>query len=615
MNPSKAGLAFLFFILMVASFLEVGSFDSHLANAIADDHPVVWARIFSQPEFNRKDPQFQVAAGFIYSSLPNLITSYSALINERLPEWICYFFLAIQTFGLVLALFVFCKVFIKDPFQALLTAALTFFIHPWAFNLAYYPNLIFTPYPGQLVLPFIVMGAAELLKNRMARSCLWLSLAGLVHPALTLQFLVIAFFYLLFTQSLKTHSKSFLLLGIPAFFALLLPLWIMPKPVESLSKAEVLPSLLNHPHAFPWRTPIFWPWAVPSFLGILILTGLSLKKDILKTRFFNASLLAFVLLGAFHFLSGTFLFFEGAVFSGLRVTTLLSLLLLPFGVQYLLQLLSSENAVTQAWSAFILGFLLISQRGLPWMGLLAVFLLEKTPPLRDSAKFAKGLLFTWWIAFLISLRPLRALDLEALGSTIRYVLAPGFSFSTSKYLLLLAICLMLLWIDKKYKPLITKVALILLVGFGLWSSVETGASSREPKKMALLDVQNWARTQTPRNSAFTTTQWSWQGKSERAGGLVYKPPFGIRNPYFRFGQKENPQNKSLEELFRKESAETIGDLNDRALRELSEITRSQFLVMDKDKERKTIHLPVCFENTHYRVYDLSHPRCSVGRKS
>lgn len=609
MTSRKSSLAFLILVLIVASVFEVGSYNSHLANAIADDHPAVWAQIFSSPDFNRNDPNFQVAAGFIFSSLPNLITAYSGRVSNQLPDWICYLFLVIQTVGLGLALFVFCKGFIKDDFSALLTAVVTFFIHPWVFNLAYYPNLIFTPYAGQLVLPFIVLAASALLKNQIIRACVWLSISGLIHPALTLQFLVISFFYLLFTGSLREQFKNLSLLGIPALFSLLLPLWVTPKPAEPLSKAEILPSLLNHPHAFPWSTPVFWPWAVPSFLGILFLTGLSQRKK--ASPFFKASLLAVALLGSFHLASGALLFVEGSVFSGFRVTSLCSLLLLPYGVHYLLNLLSAESIAKKVWAFFVLSFFIMSQRGLPWVGLLALLILDNLPKSEQAEKRAKTFFFAWWIVFVFTLRPMRDLGFEDLGAIIRYVLAPAFSFTAPKYVLILMGALVLLVRKDKYKAVAVKASVAILLVLGLWGSFDTGASSRDPKKMAFVEVQNWAREKTPENTSFITTQWSWRGRSERPGGMVYKPPFKNQNPYFRFGQKKDRGENALEELFQKAGAETIGDLNETYLRELSKLMRTDFLVMEKDKEKRTISLPICFENAHYRVYDLSHSACSI----
>jgi len=625
-RSQKAPRLFLFFlllILVVASFFEVGSYDSHLANAIADDHPAVWARVFASPNFNPQDPKSQVAAGFIYSSLLHLSAAYSTRISLQWVDWICYFFLAIQTLGLALSLFVFCKVFIKDNFKALLVASLTYFIHPWVFNLAYYPNLIFTPYAGQLVLPFIVMGAASLLKkegkSQVFKCCLWLSIAGMIHPSLSLQFLVIAFFYLLLREPLKTNLKLWPLFAIPTFFSLLLPLGVMPKPTVPLSKEDILPSLLSHTHAFPWKSPIFWPWEVPSFLAVLVLAAIGFKfrhKEKESQDFWWANMIAFLLLAIFHGVSAYFLFVEGTVFSGLRVTTVCALLLLPFGVSCLLDLLLGEEPQKKTWAFFVLGFLIISQRGLPWVGFLALILL--TQQKHSSKKISQSLFFAWWGIFLFSLRPLRALGLEALGAQIRYWIAPAFSFTTLNYLGLLVGSGALFFFSKKHRALVTPLSLVLLLGLGMAGSIQTGNQSREPKRLALLDVQNWARENTPPKSGFITTQWSWLGRSERPGGMIYKPPFGGRNPYFRFGDKNRSHLDRLEDLFAREKAETIGDLKDEALQELSQMTGSQFLVMDKEKENRKIGLPVCFENSHFRVYNLAdsdHLQCATNKKS
>jgi len=393
----------------------------------------------------------------------------------------------------------------------------------------------------------------------------------------------------------------------------------MPKPAVPLSKEDILPSLLSHTHAFPWKSPIFWPWEVPSFLAILVLAAIGFKfrhKEKESQSFWWANIIAFLLLAIFHWVSAYFLFVEGTVFSGLRVSTVCSILLLPFGVSYLLDLLLGEDTQKKTWAFFILGFLIISQRGLPWVGFLALFLLTEQKPF--SKKISQLLFFAWWALFLFSLKPLRAMGLEDLGAQIRYGIAPAFSFTTLHYLALLLGSGSLFFFSKRYRALAAPLSLVLLLGLGMSGSIQTGNQSREPKRLALLDVQNWARENTPLKSGFITTQWSWLGRSERPGGMIYKPPFGGRNPYFRFGDKNRSHLDRLEALFAREKAETIGDLKDEALRELSQMTGSHFLVMDKEKENRKIDMPVCFENSHFRVYDLAdshHLQCAAEKKS
>jgi hypothetical protein len=318
-------------------------------------------------------------------------------------------------------------------------------------------------------------------------------------------------------------------------------------------------------------------------------------------------------LAVFHITSGYLLFVEGAVFSGLRVTAVCALLLLPFGVNSLLELLLGEDSHQKTWAFFILGFFIISQRGFPWIGFLALFLLAKNPT--KSKRISQVLFFSWWAVFLFSLKPLRALGFEELGSQIRYFIAPAFSFSTVPYLALLVTSFALFFLSKKYSASMTPISLFVLLGLGIGGALQTGNQSREPKRMALLDVQNWARENTPLKTAFITTHWSWLAKCDRPGGMIYKPPFGGRNPYFRFGDKNRSHLDHLEDLFSREKADTIGDLRDEALKELSKISRGKFLVMDKEKETRQIGLPVCFENSHFRVYDLTGSECSTTKKS
>lgn len=609
----------LLLLIVAASFAELGSYESHLANAIGDDHPAIWAKIYSKSDFNKDAPAYQAAAGFIYSSLPNLLTASVGRFHPQFTHWLCYLFLAIQTLGLVFALFYFCKIFVPNNNTALLTAILTYFIHPWTFNLGYYPNLIFTPYPGQLALPFLVLSFALALKNKWAWYGATLSLAGLIHPTLTLQTTAITFVFCWLAKI--QWGKKVLVLGLvsPLIFSLLLPIFFVPQPVIAAARDEILQSIFSNPHLNPSKNQILWPWAIPSVLAIFLLSYLPIHF-----RFFTAekkiralwfscliSLSGFII---FHLTALQLGFVKGILLSGFRSSSITSLILLPLGVCFLLNNIEcrTEKFSPKAiWSYWILGFLIISQRGLPWVGIFALFFLYQFKKSRLVLNSTRTLFFLWWLLFLLSLRPLRELGMQDIASHLQYIIAPAFSFDKIEYLFLFFSSITLFLFPSLAQKQFFGVANACLLSLGLWSCIETGASSQTEFRTDLVEAQKWAQKVSSPNSRFLTTLWSWQGLSEREASMVLgKPSNGSGNPYFSFAPDRTLRTK-IQKIFEEIQADNISKLDERGIMKISTVTNTDYFVVDKTKVKARWDFSVCFENAHFQIYDLKHSSCGT----
>ncbi|NBX92734.1 MAG: hypothetical protein EBQ85_05825 [Proteobacteria bacterium] len=596
---------FLSIVLTLSFFLTVGSYESRLANSISDDHPAIWARYFLNPDFRKALEGSNLARGFIFSSLPNLVIATSILISEKLPDLLSQILIGIQIIGLGFALFCYVTSWEKEKYRALFIALGSFLLNPWDRNLSYYQNLIFTPYPGQLVLPFIVGAAVGLLKNKNRIFVVCLSLAGLIHPSLTLQFLTIAFFYLLQRLSLIRDYKKFHILIPPFIASLFLPLTVNRFTQDPLSPQELLPSALSNVHLVPWNNISFWTWQIPSLIGLLLLVGIALKKDPTVTStqksFIRANVMAFILLGCAHWLGVHFKILPLILLCPFRVTVLTSLLLTPIAFSFLVKSLSSEDRAVRIFSTCLLFLYCFSQRGLFWLQLLGLAHSKRKYSGSFFQRFLILCMFAWWAFFILAGAPFRHWGLDSWGSEIRYWLAPGINLTTTTYL----ICLFLIGIAfnrRKNEPLFLSVFIIV----GLWGNWKTGQESFYGKNWAVWEVQKWARRQTPEDSQFIITQGSWEGISRRKGILINKRPTGTVLPYFKFRDLVEEQ-KPLMKFFDDHQVSEIKFLDQNALKELGRLVKADFLVFEKTTTDLPLNL--CYENSVFQVYSLGARSC------
>ena len=497
-NPRKLRfLAWLIFSL--ATLFLVGSFESRLANTIGDDHPIVLARIFNHPEAWARDFGLVTGKAFAVASLPNLLASYLERLHSSFPYALSWLYIFVQNLGLALALMVYQKNFCKAPLLGLLGACFAYFCAPWTVNLAYYPSLMHTPYPGHLVVPFLVLAAGALLQEKWKLLGFLLCLSGLIHPSLTLQFIGLAFLYLLWTSKTSQWRTGFFV-SLPGVLAsVFLPLFLVPKPENPLSSSELIPSALNNPHLVPWKNEIFWSWELPSVVAVFWLAFLgvqNLKVSFPKlVPFFWANLSGVVLAAFAHFCFVKFNFLPGILLCPLRITVLSSVLLIPIGFQYLFKNIQSQKMDAVFISVTLLFFLLFSERGLFWAPLLALTFVHS--PLAFRA-------FVFWLLlFFLAGAPLRSFTNEVLGGQVRYFLAPAFYLKTPQILFGLGSAWFIAFLMNRKKKLQWGLVVLLVLGSGagLWKVFETGQTSRAGSSLARWQLQNWAKTHTSPSSA------------------------------------------------------------------------------------------------------------------
>ncbi len=606
-SNSKTESTVLVLIFAVLTILLVGSFESRLANSNGDDHPVVWARYFSNPDFWRGDSNFIMAKSFAKATLPNLLAMVSVRWNQNFPILLSWIYVFIQNLGLGLAFYFFSRLWTQEKWIATAVALLSFAMTPWQLNLAYYPSMIHSPYPGHLVMPFLVIAVYFLVLERRGAMTLSLAIAGLIHPSQTLQFLFLLGLFLLALKKEKFQPLQYISFVPAVVTSLLVPFFFIPKFENPLINSELLPSALLNPHLVPWESTTFWPWGFPSIVAALLLSFLACRpwsNDTPKLKaFWWANIMALVVMGAIHFIGVKFKILSIILLCPFRVSVINSVLLAPIGFIYLLKKLQSCRWSVSWAAGSLVFFLLFSEAGLFWGPLLALAVNEFKKEQKSSGKIVVGIIMVWWMLFLLMGRPLREFMGPDVSGFFRHLMAPGANLTVAKIGLTFVFSLLLsfwvLWKVKSKKEIGVGLVLIASV-FALFKSFQVGRESTVGEAKARWELQKWAKEFSPTDSVFLMETGSWRGVAQRKAQVV-----GYRKnqilPYFRNRESLEAELK-LHKFYESYHTTNYNKLPDAGVVALAnEFQGTHFI--EKVEQAKRGFL-ISFENSNWRVYDL-----------
>ncbi|MFM8315151.1 MAG: hypothetical protein ACKOA8_12775, partial [Deltaproteobacteria bacterium] len=503
-TQSKNGSYIFFLTLLFTLFtvLLVGSFDSRLANSNGDDHPMVWARFIKNSEFWKGDGNFTTANSFARASLPNLLATLSIQWDQRLPKLLSWFYVLFQNVGLSVALFAFVRCFLQDAVWAAIVVILTMLMEPWGLNLAYYPSMMHSPYPGHLVMPLLVFASIALIKQSQLWMMALLVLASLIHPSQTLHFIALAMCYQLF-QERKIQYNKYVPFILPALCTLVIPFLLIPKPTNPLTDLELLPSALNNSHLVPWSTNIFWPWGVPTMVMIFGLSWWASRSEWGRASrlypFWQAHFLSFVLLASLHLVGVKLKILPLILLCPLRITVINSVLLVPIIFSFLIKMILESEKGKAFTAATLLTLMVFSKRGLFWGPLCILIFANSRQENRKGFIKAGVLTGIWWAAFLLLGRPLRGILGGNLSGTMRNVMAPGFSLVSWQIYLSIAIGVVASFYhefgQRGFRFLKEMILISMIVGAAgqyYW----TGRKTIEGELGAMLELQRWASQST-----------------------------------------------------------------------------------------------------------------------
>jgi len=606
-SNSRTEKIVLILLFVVVTLLLVGSFESRLANSNGDDHPIVWARYFSNPSFWEGDGNFLAAKYFGIASLPNLLATISVQWNENFPVWLSWFYVFIQNVGLGFAFYYLAKFWVEDKRIGLAVALFSYAFTPWQQNLAYYPSMIHSPYPGHLVMPFIVLAAYFLMDHKLRLMSLFLAIGGLIHPSQVLQFILIAQIFLLLKNRYQIGIGTQKYFILPVVTSLIVPFLLVPKSVNPLTDSELMASALSNPHLVPWESTTFWPFGLPSLIGIFGLSFLGcreLAKKFPEAKFFWwANLLSLVLLGAVHFIGVKLRILPIILLCPLRVSVINSVLLSTLAFIYLLKKANEENRWLIWISTSLLFLMLFSQSGMAWGPLLALFAFEFKIKEKSKNDLMKFIFLVWWGAFFLFGRPLRDVLGSEISGALRFFMAPGthLIFSQIVAAFVLTLILGLLLTKKKVnKGLLGNMWVLAAVAFTLVQSYQIGKESVGGELNDTFLVQTWAQKSTSEDSLFILESGSWRGVSNRKAQVV-----GFREnrilPYFRYREAKDFENK-LGSIYQSFHTRDYNQLLDSEVESLvNAFGGTHFVDKTSNPKRK---FPIAYENSSFRVYLL-----------
>lgn len=594
-------------ILVMATFLLIGSSESRLANSNGDDHPVVWARYFTQPENWINDGNFFAAKAFGRASLPNLLAILGAKVHESVPYLLTWIYVLVQNVGIGLAFYLLATCFTRNKWDAVIIALLSFSMNPWQLNLAYYPNMMHSPYPGHLVMPFIVLGAYFIFRNQVAKSAAVLSIAGLIHPSQTIQFTFLVTIFLFLSCSEKKTLKKVLLFALPVISSLAVPLLLVPHFENPLTDSELLPSALLNPHLVPWNSTTFWPWGVPSIIAAFVLSSLEclpFSKKLTKLgAFWWANFVALFVFGSLHVIGAKLRILPIIAFCPFRISVINSVLLAPVGFSYLLKKIK-QGTIGSVWTASsLIMFLLISKGGFFWGLLLILFVGENLVNKAAFKKVSALLVLLWWILYLGAGRPLRNLLGPDLSSFLRLILSPGYSLTISKIITILILGLFLAGVCRVFntsRKWATSIIFLFATVFTLIQSYQLGQESLKGQLKSIWEMQKWANQITPRDSVFLMEAGSWRGVSDRQVQVV-----GYRKnqilAYFRYREAKGAEEK-LQRLYDQFGTKNYNELSDSAFLTFAKEFKGSHLIENSHLPRRSFKM--AYQNSDWRIYEL-----------
>jgi hypothetical protein len=594
-------------LFLVVTLLLVGSFESRLANSNGDDHPIVWARYFSNPTFWEGDGNFVASRYFGVASLPNLLATISVQWNANFPIWLSWIYLFIQNVVLGFGFYYLAKFWVEDKRIALAIALFSYAFTPWQQNLAYYPSMIHSPYPGHLVMPFIVLASYFLMRQKLWVMSLFLAIGGLIHPSQVLQFTLIAQIFLLLRNKLKIEMGTQKYFILPVVTSLIVPFFLIPPSVNPLTDSELMASALSNPHLVPWESTTFWPFGLPSLIGIFGLSFLACRELAPKFSelklFWWANLLSLFLLGAIHFIGVKLRILPIILLCPLRVSVINSVLLSPLGFIYLLKKANGENRWLIWISMSLLFLMLFSQSGMAWGPLLALFVFEFQIKRKSKTDLMKVIFLAWWAAFFLFGRPLRDVLGSEISGALRFFMAPGTHLILSQIVIAFLLSLiagLLLPKMKMNKDVFGNVWFVAALIFILIQSYRTGKETVSGELNDTFLVQTWAQKSTPEDSLFILESGSWRGVSNRKAQVV-----GFREnrilPYFRYREAKDFENK-LSSIYQSFHTRDYNELLDSEVESLVNAFRGTHFV-DKASNPKR-KFPIAYENSSFRVYVL-----------
>ncbi|MFH1868393.1 MAG: hypothetical protein ABH843_05435 [Candidatus Omnitrophota bacterium] len=565
--------------------------------------------------------------------LPALLTKLINLPPE-IPTWL---FIYLQNVLLGFALFRYTRVVTGRIGVSWVTVFFALSALPWKWNLANYESVLYSPYPGQLALPFVIFSAVELIQNRFPLAVLFLILGGLIHPSLALH---VVLFFMLFCllqfrfQEYRNFLKRILLLCAVVAVCVGPQLFMWSKPSYKLPAADLMLAMRTNFHANPLIHDLFFAFRIPTFLGFVALTALAFRHHKRFTAksltFWISSLAGTVILVFLHVAGFAWEIPRFIQLIPLRGTLLWIIYSLPFVTTYLLEKVENDGFMAGWIAASILLLHAVFSFGLYWVPILAIFFIElskrhiSTLRLKISGQnvnfltMSGQLLFLGWLGMVLAWGAVAALSGPQISSRpVFSILIPGVYISGEGFLFAILAAagiglsayflpdllprpterngtifrifsgirtgLYRLIGKKRLYLLPTSILIMTLAGITMVKAYCTGEETRGPKARAIYEAQLWARDNTKQDSLFMLLgEIPWRTISQR-------PAVEIAYRYYYFiysGSKSAKEfDDKMEAFWRREGISPKGlagispkDLDEPRIMRLAKLVGADYIV-------------------------------------
>jgi len=232
-----------------------------MAMMYQDDGPIAYSYALKEPTKYQLDEILHLAPFFYWATIINWGNDLLSKLLHIDIFYVVWFNTAFTFFLLGLgAIFCYNKC-CKDWITTSTATLLLILIWPPQWNLAQYNvrEFLFTPYPGDAVLPFVLTVFGCLVGGRYLLCLIVLFFAGFVHITIPLQTSIIVAVYF-FIEILKRETppliaaRNLLILGVIVLFQILRTYYLGRTTSNPTSDTDLLFALNHNVHIIPWAT-------------------------------------------------------------------------------------------------------------------------------------------------------------------------------------------------------------------------------------------------------------------------------------------------------------------------------------------------------------------------
>jgi hypothetical protein len=650
--------------VLVYGLVSVRSFDLNMATLHEDDGPIFYAHAFKDPAlFDGDSPH-----GIPLSILVPIKVATSAMVWGPALLWryfdidpyqTSWLLALIQVAGFGAAAYLFSLTVIRRRTVAVLAVAFAYFAAPWSWTPSNYGEGGMRdswPYAAALVMAPILLAFVCVIRGRDKTALLFLLIAGLIHPGLTLHAcVVVGILWLWRVFDGERQRVMWRLVGLAAVsVVIMLPsLGVLAMtPIVPLPPTEVITGMRHNQHMWPWGFPHRWPLSLEVTLLWLLLAALAWRCRDAFSQPVRGLWLAAVggatLLGlsqVFGALLGVPLLLT---LIGLRAFMWPVLVSLPLVAYYCFAHIRSGDWTAAVLSSLCLLIPLYAQEyALCWPLVAALLMLDASQGhlsshsinlagwLRRTMYGAATLVLLLWSVVFLLVPPSPILpaspSLQALLPVVWHVRGPlpplsdrialvGMAFAIGFAARLLSrpryseVTASTIVYRTELWPSVLSLLVATYASGVLWWPWQNSDTETASTQRLALDAQTWVRHHTPPASLFVVPEDGWRTMSLR-GKLApftredysYVPCEQARENRNRmlglygFTAEESRQYRGTEmNTMQRERFWQFGETD--FLRFASEFGATHLVL--PNEQQKWLALPIAYENEGYTIYEL-----------